>query len=236
MNALELAIVMPVFNEEASLTKVVEEWLPHLQALQTSFKFYILDDGSRDQTPRLLRDLQKKYASVIETFSHANRGHGQTCIAGYRIAIGAGARWILQIDSDGQCDPRYLKAFWQERSQHPLVFGYRQKRDDGFLRFLISRVVAFVCWMGLGVWVKDPNVPYRLMTAGKVEAVISKIPPDFYLANILLSLLLQQQTKIYWIALRFRDRFGGSPSVKFRSFAQHGKKLFLHLLRIRSKI
>jgi dolichol-phosphate mannosyltransferase len=236
MSAPELAVIMPVFNEEESVTKVVDEWLPALKALKTDFKFYILDDGSRDQTPNILRDLQKRHSPYIETFSHTNRGHGQTCVAGYRIAIASHARWILQIDSDGQCDPQYFAEFWKARAQHPLIFGYRQKRDDGFLRFLISRVVALVCWLGLGVWVKDPNVPYRLMDANKVQSCLDQIPSDFYLANILLSLLLRKQNKIDWIPIRFRDRFGGSPSVKFRSFAQHGKKLFLHLLRIRSKI
>jgi dolichol-phosphate mannosyltransferase len=232
----ELAVVMPVFNEEVSVTRVVEEWLPFLKKVSPNFRLYILDDGSRDQTPNILRELQKKHQPFIEVFSHSNRGHGQTCIAGYRIAITSGVRWILQIDSDGQCDPVYFEKFWNARKNHGLIFGYRAKRDDGFIRFLISRVVAFTCWLGLGVFVKDPNVPYRLMSASLVQRCLNNIPSDFYLANILLSLLLRKNAAIYWIPIRFRDRFGGSPSVKFSSFAKHGAKLFRHLLQIRSKV
>jgi dolichol-phosphate mannosyltransferase len=234
--SLDLAVIMPVFNEEESITKVIEEWLPQLKNLGVNFKMVILDDGSTDSTPKILETLKSQFAPYVEVIRHSNRGHGQTCIAGYEYALSMSAQWILQIDSDGQCDPIYIEEFWRQRDSNSLIFAYRRQRDDGFSRFLISRVVAFTSWLGSGVWVKDPNVPYRLMKANLLKNVVTQVPKEFYLANILVSLLLRRLSPIKWVPIRFRDRFGGSPSVKLRSFARHGTRLFLHLLKIRSKI
>lgn len=236
VNSLELAVVMPVFNEEVSVGKVIAEWIPHLKKCTANFRIFAINDGSKDGTLQVLNELAHQHAPHLQVVSHANRGHGQSCIAGYRLAFDENAKWILQIDSDGQCDAGYLETFWQQRLSHSLIFGYRYRRDDGFARFVTSRFVSIVSWIACGVWVRDANVPYRLMASEKVRECIDAIPSDFYLANILLSLLLKKRNQIYWVNIHFRDRFGGSPSVRFRSFAQHGKRLFLHLLRIRSKI
>lgn len=236
MTKLDLAVIMPVYNEEESVARVIHEWIPVLDKTVNSYRILALDDGSKDGTLNLLRALAERYPGKIEVHTHANRGHGQTCVVGYQKAAAAQVPWVLQIDSDGQCDPRYFPDFWRARERHPLIFGYRHRRDDGYSRFLISRLVALSAWLACGVWVKDPNVPYRLMRGSLVAQCLPRVPADFYLANILFSLLLRKAAPIHWIPIRFRDRFGGSPSLKFRSFAQHGMRLFLHLVRIRTKI
>ena len=58
-----------------------------------------------------------------------------------KMAIEDGFDYILQIDSDGQCDPQYLASFWTLRDYAP-IFGYRTSRDDGKQRWWISRVVS----------------------------------------------------------------------------------------------
>lgn len=234
---LDLAVVMPVYNEEASVAFVIEEWVPYLDQLGVHYQIYVINDGSTDHTLDILKGLEQKYGEKLKIHSHSNRGHGQSCIVGYQIALKNNAQWILQIDSDGQCSPQYLPQFWESRSlARPAIFGYRYRRDDGCLRFLISRVVAIEAWVCFGQWVKDPNVPYRLMSKELLEETLPHIPSDFYLANILLSLLIRKLTPIYWLPIHFRDRYGGSPSVKPISFIKHGIRLLLHLLSLRFRI
>lgn len=53
-----------------------------------------------------------------------NSGHGQTSVEGYRTALAHGAEWILQVDSDGQCDASLLPPFVKASSQHPVTYGF----------------------------------------------------------------------------------------------------------------
>lgn len=229
MEKLELVVVCPVYNEEVSIEKVVHEWLPALQKLNIRFKIYLLNDGSRDNTQAKLLALKNQFSLNIEVFEHANRGHGQTCIRGYQLALEQGAEWIMQIDSDGQCDPQFFQSLWQERANHPALFGYRVSRDDGNIRWWISRIVSIVVFIATFTWVKDANVPYRLIHHSILKNIVSQVPSDFYLANILVTALVQKQRPIKWLPIHFRDRFGGSPSVKAGQFSKHGWKLFRQL-------
>jgi glycosyltransferase involved in cell wall biosynthesis len=231
----ELFIVMPAYNEEASVALVVEEWLPVLrETVGGPFVFCALNDGSKDRTLACLQELAAKHPEVL-VVDKPNSGHGQTCLEGYRRALTAGAKWVFQMDSDGQCDPRYFPALWAARLDSPVVYGYRARRDDGLPRYLISRVVSGVTLAATGTWVRDANVPYRLMHAETLAGLVDDVPKDFHLANIMLAALHQERHGIRWLDIGFRQRFGGVPSVKAYSFAKQGMKLFQQLRAARAR-
>lgn len=223
---------MPVYNERESIKAVIEEWLFELKKFNIEFTLCVLNDGSKDDTLSIIQSLKEKEIFLIDK---PNTGHGQSCILGYKTAIEHGAEWVFQIDSDGQCDPRFFKAMVEASDKHPVIFGYRKTRDDGFKRFIISRIVSIFAFFATGIWVKDANVPYRLMRADYLKNVVSQIPSDFHLANIFVSVLLRKQIRINWINIHFRDRTGGSPSVKTFTFAKHGFMLFKQLRKAVSK-
>ncbi len=214
--------VMPVYNEEASVARVLDEWVPCLRAATGApFRLCALNDGSRDGTLAILKNLQGQYPELMIVDKH-NSGHGQTCAAGYKKALQNKAQWVFQLDSDGQCDPAFFKRLWDARDTSPAVYGYRKKREDGFSRFLISRAVTLVTFFCTGIWVRDANVPYRLMRSDTLAPYINRIPADFRLVNILLAALQKKHHGIAWVDIVFRDRFGGTPSLKAFSFFRHG--------------
>lgn len=55
----ELAIVMPVYNEQASIRKVVREWFEEIQNWTENFVFLVIDDGSKDRTLDILQTLRE---------------------------------------------------------------------------------------------------------------------------------------------------------------------------------
>ena len=190
-----LWVVLPVYNEEASIERVLAEWLPPLRDLGADLQILALNDGSADRTGALLRQWQAR-APELTVVDKPNSGHGQTCLLGYRTALDRGAEWILQIDSDGQCDPRYLRRLWAARIRADVVMGFRVTRDDGVARWLTSRVVSVLVLLATGVWVADANVPYRLMRAARLRAVLDAIPSDFGLVNVLLAARLRAAGRI----------------------------------------
>jgi len=223
----ELAIVMPVFNEQASVRKVVCEWFQEIENWTESFTFLCLNDGSTDNTPSILDRLSAQFGERLEIHSHRNKGHGQTCLDGYRIACARGIPFILQIDSDGQCDPQYFFRFWRLRHNFDVVYGVRRQREDGWRRALASAVLKVSLLATQCVYCVDANVPYRLLATQKLAPELEKIPPNFFLANVALAVLLR---KAKWshakVPIRFRERYGGEPTVALGQFS--GKALELH--------
>jgi dolichol-phosphate mannosyltransferase len=232
-----LYVVMPIYNERASIGAVVREWKACLDTAAPDHRILILNDGSKDDTAQVLADLAAATPGV-EVINKPNSGHGRTCIQGYGEAIQRGARWVFQIDSDGQCDPQYFPAVWQERGRCAAVFGKRVDRDDGLARKVISWFCRLATHIATGVPVRDPNVPYRLMRSDALRAAIVDFPLDFGLANILVSVVLQKglRDKLGFVSIGFRDRTGGEPSVKWMKFVTEGWKLYTALLTKRPYI
>jgi dolichol-phosphate mannosyltransferase len=233
MGTGKLAIVIPVFNEEVSIGKVLEEWKTELFKENIPFVFIVIDDGSRDSTPQVLQAFHDKNKDLIQIVKQTNQGHGQACVNGYYKALETDAIWIMQIDSDGQCDPKFAREFWQNRAQDLALIGHRRSRDDGQVRMYVSKVLSLAIFFGVGVWVKDSNVPYRLFHRSLLKRHLHKIPTDFFLANALLTAMFVKYEEVLWIPIHFRDRHGGSPSLQGIKLFKRGASIFADFFRYR---
>jgi dolichol-phosphate mannosyltransferase len=140
----ELVVVIPVYNEQASLRKVIREWYLEIENWTEDFVILVMNDGSTDRSPDIVERLQEQLGDRIRLHTHTNRGHGLTCLVGYERALELGARYVFQIDSDGQCDPQYFFRVWRQRDQSQVVYGWRKARDDGWRRVLASRLLRMV--------------------------------------------------------------------------------------------
>lgn len=223
----QLLAVLPVYNEEESVPEVIAEWFAMLGSGVGNFTLLAIDDGSTDSTPAILKSLVAELGDRLEIISRPNRGHGQTCIEGYRIAVERGIPYILQIDSDGQSDPSHFPAFWSIRSRHDVIYGKRT-RHDGTRRILASAVLRVMLRIFAGTDCIDANVPYRLMNAKACRDAILSIPQEIHLANIALSVLLARDPAVNHgtVPISFPPRLGGEPSVPPYKFAAKGFEFF----------
>lgn len=227
----ELLVVMPVYNEEASVSRVVLEWFPEIAKTAPSFQFLAINDGSKDGTVAILKELAAQFGPRFEILDRENRGHGQSCLQGYRIALERGIPFVFQIDSDGQCDPQYFGALWRERACFDVVYGRRVRRDDGWRRVVASVVVRWFLLILFRVNCPDANVPYRLMQTARLGPFLNRISKDFLLANIALAVLLRLDRRIRdgYIPIHFRERSGGEPSVGMGKFGTKAVELYRQL-------
>ncbi len=138
----ELIVVIPVYNESENIESVVAEWVECLRAETGEFLIVLLNDGFRDNTAAVLSKLAALHGGNLQVVDKANSGHGRTCRLGYDMALGMGAPWIFQIDSDGQCDPVFFHDFWSERDSFDCIFGMRATRDNGPGRVFVSFAAA----------------------------------------------------------------------------------------------
>jgi dolichol-phosphate mannosyltransferase len=222
----DLAIILPVYNEQASVRKVVLEWFQEIENWTENFLFLCLDDGSTDGTLKILNRLRDQLGPSLEVQSSPNRGHGQTCLAGYRFACEKQIPYILQIDSDGQCDPQYFFRFWRLRDKFEVIYGIRKKRDDGWRRVAASMILKAALVATKHIHCADANVPYRLLRTERLLPELQKIPTNFFLANVALAVCLKKSRWSHgYIPIRFRERYGGEPSVKLGKFSEKAIEL-----------
>lgn len=227
----ELLVVIPVYNEESCIDSVLAEWTTELDRSGIDYEILLLDDGSTDRSPAIIEGWKTRRGDRrIELVRHANRGHGQTCLVGYRLAAQRRVPWVLQIDSDGQCDPAFFAAVWSQRDTHDIVYGKRAQRRDGWKRIVASALVRLVVRVASGADCTDANVPYRLMRTQHLRPLVDSIPPDFDLANIALAVQIKRAG---WreavVPIVFRRRAGGEASVPLTRFAHKARELIAQL-------
>ena len=232
---LELVVVMPVYNEEAALEAVVTEWVLELNRLEIPFALLAVNDGSKDGSGVILQRLAERYPGSVTPVEKRNAGYGQACRTGYFLAVDRGAAWTLEVDSDGQCDPRFFSSFWNCRNQADSIFGERTTRDDGRSRVFITTACRLATFLACGIDLRDANVPYRLMRTSVLKEALTRIPDDFDMQNVALTLALKRDPSLRWkyVPIHFRKRLGGTSNFNFKRIVCMGGRLLLNLHKIR---
>jgi dolichol-phosphate mannosyltransferase len=228
------AILMPAYNEEEALPEVLRDWSAAARSIGGTL--IVLNDGSRDHTLDVLMSALAEYDNLV-VLDKPNSGHGPTCLVGYGWAAEQGFEWVFQTDSDGQTQSDEFLRTWKLRDHAPFVFGYRPKRGDGWIRYMISRSLRIAVLLTLGVYVRDANVPFRIMRVDKLWPFVKAVPKNFFLANALLAAVIQKYGEgIYWTPITFLPRTGGTPSVQIGRFASIGIRVIGDFRAIRREL
>jgi len=183
----ELALIIPVYNEEENIEKVLNDWKKILE--KKKFDIIVINDGSKDKT-KLIVDKIKKKNSNIKIINKLNGGHGESIYLGYKYATKKKYKFIFQVDSDDQFSASDFKALWKLKDKsYDLIMGYRQYRKDPLLRIFLSKVVLrlfFLIYFKKNI--SDANIPYRLMKIKFLDKFIKNSSKKYIAPNILMTL------------------------------------------------
>ena len=166
----EIEILLPVHNEAESIESTIREIYNEISP-QVSVRFLICEDGSVDDTKKILRRLS---ASIPMNFilSDERKGYSRAVIDGMKALE---APYLLCLDSDGQCDPKDFAKFWRARTSSDLVLGWRVNRADTRLRKLMSRTFYKIYQSLYGVPVHDPSCPYVVVSKKVVDQLVAEL-------------------------------------------------------------
>jgi glycosyltransferase involved in cell wall biosynthesis len=138
--APDLSVVVPLYNEEASLPFLVNQLLEALRPLGRSFELVLVDDGSRDGTPELLRNLAASVPELVAVILRRNYGQTAAMAAGFDASHGA---VIVTLDGDLQNDPADIPLLLASLEEgYDLVSGWRHERQDAALSRLLPSLIA----------------------------------------------------------------------------------------------
>lgn len=140
-----LSLIIPAFNEQENLPKLHDRILAASPAWDMPFEVIVIDDGSRDRTLELLRELHARDARFKYLSFSRNFGHQTAVSAGLRYATG---QVVAVLDADLQDPPEVLAEFlakWREGYQ--VVYGVRTRRKEHALKrtayYLFYRTLAW---------------------------------------------------------------------------------------------
>jgi len=138
---VEISVVVPVYNEEANLPILVPKLVEVFKNLGFVHEMIFVDDGSSDGSRRLLKEMASQVPSLHWVGLKQNRGLSTALLAGMREAQG---RIIVTLDSDLQNDPEDIPRLLNYLDRYDMATGWRQKREDPWLKRIASRIANSV--------------------------------------------------------------------------------------------
>ena len=169
-------VIIPAYNEEAAIEKVVNS--VYEQKIEKC-DVIVINDGSKDNT---LKNALKTKAIVLDAPN--NLGIGGAVQTGYRYAKNNNYDIAIQIDGDGQHDPRYLKDLIDEINQgNDMVIGSRFVKktsyDQTVFRMLGINLISYIIKKMTKVKIYDTTSGYRAVNKNIIEEFVEEYPYDY---------------------------------------------------------
>jgi undecaprenyl-phosphate 4-deoxy-4-formamido-L-arabinose transferase len=174
MNQPDLSVVIPIYNEAAGLDALFARLYPALDKLSTelklSYELIMVDDGSRDHSPAMLREQFNKRPDVTRIVLLAvNAGQHMAIKAGFERTRG---QTIVTLDADLQNPPEEIvKLLLKMREGHDYVGGYRRERNDSAFRKYASRILNRIRERTTRIRMRDQGCMLRAYSRNIVDAI-----------------------------------------------------------------
>ena len=120
----DCTVIIPVYNCEAS---PLRRCLQRVFALGDSFEILVIDDGSTDETPKVLEEMKKQIPS-LQVIRQSNTGVSGARNAGIVKATG---KWVVFCDADDELDPGALKTNLQTMEAVRIRTKRKRRRSPG---------------------------------------------------------------------------------------------------------
>ncbi len=149
-----ISVVIPAYNEEESLPLLYDKLKESLDKLNTDYEIIIVDDGSTDRTPQILKELAQKDEKVKVIRFRRNFGQTAAMYAGFEHARG---EVIITMDADLQNDPQDIPLLLEKiKEGYDIVSGWRKNRQDPLVsRKIPSRIANWIISKVTGVYLHD---------------------------------------------------------------------------------
>lgn len=138
--AVDVSVVIPVYNEEAVLAALFERLYPALDALGVAYEVVFVNDGSRDRSATMLADQFHRRPDVTRVVMfNGNFGQHRAILAGFEHSRG---ERIVTLDADLQNPPEDIHLLLEQMDAgHDYVGSIRRRRDDVLWRRVASRAM-----------------------------------------------------------------------------------------------
>lgn len=228
-NSSRVLIIVPAWNEAGTIGDVVRE----IRGELPEFDVLVVDDGATDDTAHIAR----KAGATVASLPY-NLGVGGAMRLGYRYARGAGYDVAVQIDADGQHDPRYVPKLVDGLQEASLVIGSRFAGEGGYRvsgpRRWSMIMLSLVLSRMAGCKLTDTTSGFRACDRTLIELFADWYPVE-YLGDTIETLVrvIRLGHPVRQVPVAMRPRFAGTPSHSpTKSLIYLGRAFFALLLAL----
>jgi glycosyltransferase involved in cell wall biosynthesis len=154
-----ISAVLPAHNEAENIVQAVESLAAILSDLTPEWEIVVVDDGSDDETARLVIELSHNREQVKLARHSVNRGYGTALKKGIELAR---HQILFVMDADLQFDPAELKTLLPLAKQYDIVLGYRRRRREHVGRRFNARCWGLLMRSLFGLQVQDINCAFKI--------------------------------------------------------------------------
>lgn len=168
---IEFSVVIPVYNEEASLPELIKRCLAACDAAKGVYEILLVDDGSRDSSAKLIAEASTATnGRVVGVILTTNFGQHAAVTAGFAKSLG---KYIITLDADLQNPPEEIPNVLAKLREGADVVGtIRANRQDTFFRKIASKTVNYMAREVTGVHMQDYGCMLRGYSRKVVDAVL----------------------------------------------------------------
>ena len=135
------SVIIPIKDEENNILSLIEEIKPVMESLCKPWELICIDDGSQDQSLKLLKQLEKEHSFLKVIAFARNYGQSSAFDAGFKSASGD---LVITLDGDLQNDPQDIPKLLKAMGPFDMVCGWRHTRRDKFSKRLTSKLSNMV--------------------------------------------------------------------------------------------
>lgn len=223
---MKVLIIVPAFNEEECIKKVIES----IYTANKNVDVLVINDGSTDGTSSKIKE-----TNAICIDLPINLGIGGAVQTGYLYAYENNYDIAIQIDGDGQHDPKYIQEMVDiiTKENVDMVIGSRFIEDTGFkqsfMRALGNKILSFEIKLLSKKKIYDTTSGYRAVSKDIIKYFSSKYPCDYPEPDTNLKLILNNK-KIKEIPVLMYQRTTGKSFVSPYKSAKYMIKVSLALV------
>ncbi len=218
----KVVVVMPAYNAGKTLRQTYQE----VREQQIVDTIILVDDGSRDDTVRVARELEGIQVHVHEI----NKGYGGNQKTCYRLALEAGADIVIMIHPDYQYTPKLIPAMVSiiGNGLHPCVLGsrilggYALKGGMPVWKYVSNRALTLVENLLLGAKLSEYHTGYRAFSRAILERLnLADDSDDFVFDNQMLAQILWHGFTIAEVSCPTKY-FAEASSINLRRSIKYG--------------
>ncbi len=219
-------LVVPTYNEAANIERVVGLARATLAAAcPDGFRILVVDDGSPDGTGELADRLAAEHPDEVQVLHRAEpNGLGPAYLAGFAVALEAGASHVMEMDADLSHDPRDLARLLQAvRDGADVALGSRYVPGGGvsdwsLLRRLVSRGGSCYARRALGLRVRDLTGGFKCFRADVLRAIdLGSVRSVGYAFQVELTWRsIRTGHTVVEVPIVFKDREAGDSKMNWR--------------------
>ena len=168
---MNISIVIPLLNEKESLTELTNSINEVMKAYSFEYEIILIDDGSKDGSWELIKQLSNENQNIKGIKFHRNYGKSQALHAGFLNAKG---HVIFTMDADLQDDPKEIPAMYDMiiNNDYDLVSGWKKKRYDSvLLKNIPSKIFNFAARLTSGINLNDFNCGLKAYKSEVVKSI-----------------------------------------------------------------